>query len=114
LKLQLLFVSIQLVEDRSEPFGNFTSDVNSKSLDCGNGHGALTHKDDSTKSSAGGVWMAPPEWEGNIYFFVTVAVTKDMYWVGLQGRNNRKAKGLLITFLFCVIEGFARSLQSVF
>ena len=58
-------------------------------MGCGNltYSGGLTHVDGKPKNRASGVWIPPPNFQGKIYFFLTIAMEKEIYWVGLGGKD---------------------------
>ena len=72
-----------------EPVGNFDTEESSY-LTCGPGiHNTITHRNQKTKRIVSAKWVAPKDYEGEIYFRYTVVIEYAEYYVGVETSNIR-------------------------
>ena len=72
-----------------EPIGEFYTREASR-INCGGGEqNTITHRNNREKSSVSAQWIAPKEYEGEIYFKYTVALDYYTYWVGVETATLR-------------------------
>ena len=78
------------------PVGNFETEESSY-LTCGRGiHNTITHRNQKTKTIVSSKWIAPKDYEGEVYFRYTLVIEYAEYYVGVETPNIRVTRDAVI------------------